>query len=69
MVLAGFALAAGQKHLPRWPVALAIVVLSLVVMPWLDPARHGLRVLGAIPAGLPTFDPDRFRLPLADRVT
>jgi high affinity sulfate transporter 1 len=59
-------LVSGQKHKPRWPITLAVMLLALAFASWIDPARHGLAVLGAIPVGLPVLDPGRFFLPFAD---
>ena len=42
-----------SKFLPRWPAALIVVVLSIVVSWWLDLESHGVSVTGSIPSGLP----------------
>ena len=44
------------RFLPRWPGALVVVVLGIVVSWLLDLEAHGVSVTGSIPAGLPSFD-------------
>jgi high affinity sulfate transporter 1 len=46
----------GNKLFPGRPVALAVVVVSLVAVPLLDLSEHGISVVGQLPAGLPSFD-------------
>ena len=46
----------GDKLLPGRPVALVVVVLSLVAVPLLGLADQGVSVVGQLPAGLPSFD-------------
>ena len=41
--------------LPRWPGALVVVVLGILVSWLLDLGAHGVSVTGAIPAGLPSL--------------
>jgi len=45
----------GEKYLPGKPVALGVVVLSLVAMPLLGLSDLGVKVVGQLPAGLPSF--------------
>jgi SulP family sulfate permease len=57
----GFGLAAlallllGGKLLPGRPVALLVVVLAIVVMSTTSLAEYGLKIVGAIPPGLPAL--------------
>jgi high affinity sulfate transporter 1 len=44
------------RFLPRWPGALVVVVLGIVVSWLFDLEAHGVSVTGSIPAGLPSFD-------------
>jgi high affinity sulfate transporter 1 len=55
-------LVTGEKWLPGRPVALGVVILSLVVVPLVDLPHHGVKTVGQLPAGLPTFDATRFSL-------
>lgn len=48
-------LLAGERFFPGRPVALAVVVLSIVAVSLFDLGQQGVRVVGQIPAGLPTF--------------
>ncbi len=50
-------LLAGDKWLPGRPVALGVVILSLVAVPLLGLAEHGVKVVGELPAGLPSLSP------------
>ena len=43
----------GERFLPNRPVALGVVVLSIVVMSLSDLGARGVRVVGALPGGLP----------------
>ena len=43
------------RFLPRWPGALVVVVLGILVSWLLDLEAHGVSVTGSIPAGLPSF--------------
>jgi high affinity sulfate transporter 1 len=43
----------GERFLPNRPVALGVVVLSIVVMSLSDLDARGVRVVGELPAGLP----------------
>jgi len=54
--LAGIVLlVAGDKLLPGKPVALAVVILSLVAVPLIGLSQHGVGVVGQLPSGLPSF--------------
>jgi len=46
----------GDKWLPGRPVALVVVVLSLLAVPWLGLTDQGVSIVGQLPAGLPSFD-------------
>ena len=46
-------LLAGERLLPGKPVALAVVAASIVVVSLAGLARHGVSIVGALPAGLP----------------
>ena len=48
-------LLAGEKWLPGKPVALGVVLLSLTAMPLLGLQEFGVRVVGQLPAGLPSL--------------
>jgi high affinity sulfate transporter 1 len=48
-------LVAGDKWLPGRPVALGVVILSLVAVPLLGLSEYGVQVVGPLPAGLPSF--------------
>jgi len=48
-------LLAGEKFLPGKPVALGVVALSLVAVPLLGLSDLGVKVVGQLPAGLPSF--------------
>ena len=45
----------GERFLPRRPVALFVVILSIVLMSYSPLASRGIRTVGAIPEGLPHF--------------
>lgn len=49
------ALVLGERLLPGRPVALGVVLLSLVVATLGHVERHGVKVVGELPAGLPHF--------------
>jgi high affinity sulfate transporter 1 len=49
------ALILGEIFLPRRPVALGVVVLALVVASLGHVEKHGVKVVGELPAGLPHF--------------
>jgi len=51
----------GEKFLPGRPVALGVVLLALVVATLGQVEQHGVKVVGQLPAGLPSFQ-------LADKV-
>jgi SulP family sulfate permease len=46
----------GDKLFPGRPVALAVVIVSLVAVPLLALSEHGVSVVGQLPVGLPSFD-------------
>jgi SulP family sulfate permease len=48
-------LVTGDRWLPGRPVALAVVILSLVAVPVLGLSDHGVQVVGRLPAGLPAL--------------
>lgn len=48
-------LVAGDRWFPGRPVALGVVILSLVAVPLFGLARYGVNVVGELPAGLPSF--------------
>src|SRR5262245_6196195 len=48
-------LAAARQWLPKVPGALVVVVLALVASALFDLEGHGVKVVGAVPRGLPTF--------------
>ena len=61
--LAGLALlVAGGRALPGRPVALGVVVLSILAASLFGLAGQGVAVTGAIPAGLPEIGPPSLRL-------
>ena len=45
----------GERLLPRRPIALLVVALSIVVMLYFPLGAYGVKVVGAIPQGLPHF--------------
>jgi high affinity sulfate transporter 1 len=49
------ALLLGEKFLPGRPVALGVVLLALVVATLGQIEQHGVKVVGQLPAGLPSF--------------
>jgi SulP family sulfate permease len=58
----------GEKLLPGRPVALAVVLVSLVAVALGQLEQYGVKIVGEIPAGLPRFgldnlDPSTLRLP------
>jgi anti-anti-sigma factor len=55
-------LLAGNKWLPGKPVALVVVMLSLLAVAVLGLEERGLRIVGEIPAGLPRFQGFNFDL-------
>ena len=71
LVIGGVALAlllCGEKLLPGRPVALAVVLLSLLAVALGHLEQYGVKIVGEIPAGLPrlgwdNFDPSTLRLP------
>lgn len=58
----------GDKLLPGRPIALVVVVLSIVVMSVTALESHGLTVVGQLPAGLPEFQWPSLRLRDVDRI-
>jgi high affinity sulfate transporter 1 len=52
----------GGKWLPGRPVALAVVILSLVAVPLLGLSQHGVNGVGPLPPGLPALVPRGFDL-------
>jgi high affinity sulfate transporter 1 len=71
LMIGGIAIAlllAGEKFLPGRPVALAVVLLSLIAVAVGNLEQHGVKIVGEIPAGLPrpglgSFDPRILHLP------
>jgi high affinity sulfate transporter 1 len=49
------ALLLGEKFLPGRPVALLVVVISIVLLSLTPLGEHGFRIVGALPQGLPDF--------------
>ncbi|HEY4368622.1 MAG TPA: SulP family inorganic anion transporter [Steroidobacteraceae bacterium] len=47
-------LGAIEKFRPRWPAPLIAVALAIAGVAWLGWEKHGIELVGAIPAGLPT---------------
>jgi high affinity sulfate transporter 1 len=45
----------GNRLLKGWPVALGVVLLSLVAVGWGGLEAYGVKIVGEIPAGLPRF--------------
>jgi high affinity sulfate transporter 1 len=54
-------LVAGEKFFPGRPIALFVVVLSIVVLSVTPLAQLGFKTVGALPAGLPDFAPPSLR--------
>jgi high affinity sulfate transporter 1 len=52
----------GGRWLPGRPVALAVVILSLVAVPLLGLSQHGVNGVGPLPPGLPALVPRGFDL-------
>jgi sulfate permease, SulP family len=48
-------LVAGEKFLPGRPIALGVVILSLVAVPVLSLTQYGVGIVGQLPSGLPTL--------------
>lgn len=48
-------LIAGEKYLPGKPVAIIVVVISILVITFTSMGSAGLKTVGIIPAGLPAF--------------
>lgn len=45
----------GEKLLPRWPVALMVVALSILAVSVTPLGQAGLKLVGSVPSGLPGF--------------
>ncbi len=45
----------GEKFLPNRPIALFVVAISIAVMTWFPLASQGVKIVGAIPQGLPSI--------------
>jgi MFS superfamily sulfate permease-like transporter len=58
----------GEKFLPGRPVALVVVVLSIVALALTPLAGLGFKVVGTLPTGLPDFRPPGLRLRDVDGV-
>jgi SulP family sulfate permease len=58
----------GEKFLPGRPVALLVVVISIVVLSVTSLASLGFNVVGAVPKGLPAFHPPELRVRDVDGV-
>lgn len=73
-VVLGFGIAAlvflivGEKTLPGRPIALFVVVLSIVVVSMTALAEHGVKVVGELPSGLPSIGRPSLRLRDVDGV-
>lgn len=67
-VVLGFGVAAllflllGEKFLPGRPVALFLVVLSIIVVSMTSLTEHGIKVVGELPRGLPAIGRPSLRL-------
>ncbi len=48
-------LVAGEKLMPSRPVALGVVILSIVLLSFTPLAQYGFKTVGVLPAGLPDF--------------
>jgi sulfate permease, SulP family len=46
----------GERFLPRRPIALFVLILSIAVMSYFPVAGKGVKTVGTIPAGFPHFD-------------
>jgi high affinity sulfate transporter 1 len=68
-VAAVLLLVAGDRWLAGRPVALGVVILSLVAVPVLGLAELGVKVVGELPAGLPSIVPLDFHWRDLDDVT
>lgn len=62
-------LVTGDKLLPGRPVALGVVVLSLIAVPLFALGQHSVKVVGELPSGLPSFDLSEVRLRDLDAAT
>lgn len=45
----------GGAFRPRWPWALGVMAVSIVVAGFHNPTEHGVEVIGSVPSGLPDF--------------
>ncbi len=59
----------GDKWLPGRPVALGVVILSLVAVPVLNLSQRGVTVVGELPAGLPSLVQPQFSVSDLDEET
>lgn len=59
----------GDKWLPGRPIALGVVILSLLAVPLFGLAQHGVKVVGELPSGLPSFAMPEVRLNDLDQET
>jgi high affinity sulfate transporter 1 len=68
--LAGiFLLVMGDKLLPGRPVALGVVIISLLAVPLFHLSQYGVGVVGLLPSGLPSFAGGHFNLAGLDAPT
>ena len=44
-----------RRLAPRWPAALIVVTLAIIVASLLDLSSHGVAVTGTVPSGLPSL--------------
>ena len=74
LIVLGFGIAAlillivGEKTLPGRPIALFVVVLSIVVVSITPLAEYGVKVVGELPSGLPSVGRPSLRLRDVDGV-
>jgi high affinity sulfate transporter 1 len=54
-------LVAGERFLPSRPVALLVVVASIVALTFTPLAEMGFKTVGVLPEGLPSFEPPSLR--------
>ncbi|MDH4556716.1 sulfate permease [Pseudomonas sp. BN417] len=58
----------GERFLPGRPVALFVVAISIIALSVTPLSGLGFKVVGALPTGLPAFQPPGLRLPDVDGV-
>ncbi len=58
----------GEKFLPGQPIALLVVVLSIIVLSVTPLAELGFKIVGELPTGLPGFRPPELRVRDVDGV-